>query len=109
MSGLNKINNCVSFIQKISNYYPIYLSKHQNFYTKLFHLFGEIATLIYILWCFLTRNYLLLFFSPIIVYPLAWFSHFYFEKNKPATFNKNPLYTKFCNIRMSIDFIRGRV
>tara|TARA_R100001510_G_C7643936_1_gene201434 strand:+ start:1028 stop:1195 length:168 start_codon:yes stop_codon:yes gene_type:complete len=52
--------------------------------------------------------YLLLVFTPFIVYPFAWSGHFYFEKNKPAAFSR-PLWAKACDWVMLKDIMIGRI
>lgn len=45
---------------------------------------------------------------PIIGYGFAWVGHFFFEKNRPATF-KYPLYSLMGDFRMFWDILTGRV
>jgi hypothetical protein len=43
-----------------------------------------------------------------IGYGLAWFAHFVFEKNRPATF-RHPLYSFMGDWRMFWDILTGRI
>ncbi len=45
---------------------------------------------------------------PIMGYGFAWFGHFVFEKNKPATF-RYPWYSLAGDWVMYFDILRGRV
>lgn len=45
---------------------------------------------------------------PFVGYGLAWFGHFAFEKNKPATF-KYPIYSLMGDWMMFWDILRGRI
>jgi len=45
---------------------------------------------------------------PISGYGFAWIGHFFFEKNKPATF-KYPLYSFCSDFIMYWDILRGKV
>ena len=45
---------------------------------------------------------------PLVGYGFAWVGHFWFEKNKPATF-KHPLYSLIGDWVMWWEILRGRV
>ena len=49
-----------------------------------------------------------LYYLPIIGYGFAWIGHFFFEKNKPATF-KYPLYSFIGDWVMLKDILIGKV
>ena len=51
-------------------------------------------------------GYLLLL--PVIGYGFAWVGHFFFEKNRPATF-KHPLYSLLGDWVMFRDMLTGRI
>jgi hypothetical protein len=82
-------------------FYPFYLSQHTRTSTKRLHFVGSCATL------------MLLAFGKVIAaivagYAFAWIGHFFFEKNRPATFT-HPLYSLMGDWRMFWDVLRGRV
>ena len=100
--------------QEISEYYPKYLLAHRNPINKLLHIFGNFMTLAFIgLIFFLVQIHIifliLLFLSPFIVYIGAWPGHFWFERNKPATFKVNPLLTKTCDWIMIGQLFSGKL
>lgn len=95
-------------LQKIKEYYPYYLTLHQNHVCRLLHLIGQIFTWSYVAYCLSKGYYLTLIFAPFIVYPFAWAGHLYFEKNKPAAW-KSPLIAKICDIIMCFDILRGKI
>ncbi len=73
-------------------FYPFYLSQHQNSVCRGLHVFGSLlvlTSLIFILW---KRAFLFLPLLLLFGYGPAWIGHFFFEKNKPATF-QYPLYS----------------
>ena len=45
---------------------------------------------------------------PIAGYAFAWIGHFFFEKNKPATFTY-PFYSLLGDFRMFRDMLTGKV
>jgi hypothetical protein len=101
----------MKILKEAKEYYPTYLSHHRDKTNRLFHVFGNIATLIYITFIlFFTSISLwpLLIFTPFIVYPFAWFGHYTFEENRPATFEVNPIITKLCDWRMMWNIIKNR-
>jgi hypothetical protein len=100
--------------QEILEYYPKYLLAHKNPINKSLHIFGNFLTVVFIaaVIFFSQINLLLLFllfFTPFIVYFGAWPGHFWFEKNKPATFKVNPLLTKTCDWIMIWQLLTGKL
>jgi hypothetical protein len=53
-----------------------------------------------------TTNWLLLLTLPLIGYSFAWVGHFFFEKNRPATFTY-PIYSFMGDWVMYKDFLVG--
>ena len=75
-------------------FYPFYLSQHRSKINRKFHFIGTtLATLIFI-YSIITFNLTTIPFGFLIGYGCAWFGHFFYEKNKPATF-RYPLYSLF--------------
>ena len=74
-------------------FFPFYLSQHTLPSVKIIH--GVGTTLALASWIYLLRqrDYKKAAFIPLLFgYGFAWFSHFFLEKNKPATF-KWPVYS----------------
>lgn len=74
-------------LQSFSEFYPYYLSEHQNKTCRLLHFIGSSLVLIELMllsfgvlsgWAWLLL--------PLTGYGFAWVGHFFFEKNRPATF-----------------------
>ena len=91
----------------LSEYYQYYLTLHQNKWCRSMHVLGQLATIIFIIFCFYS-SLLLLVFSPFVVYPFAWSGHYFFEKNEPAAF-KHPIKAKLCDWIMLKDIITGKI
>ena len=68
---------------------------------------GQLATICFVLYAFVTNMWLLLL-APFIVYPFAWSGHYFFEKNKPAAFT-NPVMAKVSDWMMLRDWVLGRI
>lgn len=88
-------------------FYPYYLTEHQNRTSKILHFIGTLLV-IDIFFIAILSNYSLLWFMPLAGYGFAWAGHFFFEKNKPATF-KYPFYSLASDFVMFFDILRGRV
>jgi hypothetical protein len=91
-----------------NQYYKNYLSLHQNLWCRRLHVVGQLTTISYIIFCILTSKFLLLLFSPFVVYPFAWTGHYLFEKNEPAAF-KNPIFAKMSDAVMFKQWIFGEI
>ena len=70
----------------IQDFYVFYLSQHQNITCRRLHFFGTTAMFILLMVIVIFKKWPLLFLLPVIAYGCAWFGHFFFEKNRPATF-----------------------
>lgn len=89
-------------------FYPYYLSQHQNLINRRLHCLGTSLALLSAV-CFVLYNQLkLLIFIPIIAYGFAWTGHFFFEKNRPATFSQ-PFYSLWGDFVMLKDYILGNI
>jgi len=96
-------------IMKYSEFWPFYLEQHSKWGTKLFHTLGTLAFAIQlILGIYLGEIALFILMGAVTGYGFAWFSHFFIEKNKPATF-KHPFYSFVSDFRMAYEFLRGRI
>lgn len=73
-------------------FYPFYLSEHQNQICRRLHTMGSILVLLLLSYVLVSQRWTLLLIAPVLGYGLAWVGHFFFEKNKPASF-KYPLYS----------------
>ena len=71
-------------------FYPFYLSEHMNPICRGLHFIGTFCVIGIIIISFINIKALLI--SPICGYGFAWVGHFFFEKNRPATFTY-PLYS----------------
>jgi len=91
-----------------SDFYPYYLKEHQNPTCRLLHFIGSWLVLGVIAIALLTSQWALLWLMPIIGYSFAWVGHFYYEKNKPATF-KHPIYSLLGDWVMFKDILVGKL
>ena len=73
------------------DFYPYYLSEHNDPVCRGFHFVGTAMLTLPIVLGFSVSLYWL-FLIPVFGYGFAWTGHYFFEKNKPATF-KHPFYS----------------
>ena len=97
----NKFNSFKEF-------YPFYLSEHKKSLTKIFHMIGSLGVIAIIVYAVSLKDWKLLYFFPLCGYGFAWVSHFFIEKNKPATF-KYPIYSFIGDWIMLKDILTGKV
>ena len=89
-------------------FYPFYLSQHQNSVCRRLHFFGTLSGLVILLYALFTATYGLILLSFVAGYAFAWVGHFFFEKNKPATFTY-PLYSYIGDFVMFKDILVGKI
>ncbi|WDD98535.1 DUF962 domain-containing protein [Thalassomonas actiniarum] len=78
--------------KSFAEFYPFYLSQHANLVCRRLHFLGSLLILLLLTYIVFSGSWLLLWLLPVIGYGFAWIGHFFFEKNKPATFTY-PLYS----------------
>lgn len=89
-----------------ADFYPFYLSEHSNMINRKLHVVGTTIAFLLLFYSLFTGEYGLLKFFPVIGYGFAWVGHFFFEKNKPATF-KYPFYSFAGDLRMWYECVTG--
>lgn len=78
--------------QSFSEFYPSYLSEHRDRRNRRMHFLGSCLVLVSALAALALHNFVVLAAMPVVGYGSAWFGHFVFEKNNPATFT-HPIYS----------------
>ena len=89
------------------DFYPFYLKEHTKPLTKLFHFVGSWFSLGCLVMFFQTMDWRWFLAGLTAGYGFAWFSHFFIEKNKPATF-KYPGYSFIVDWVMFSEILRGK-
>ena len=72
--------------KSFKSFYPFYLSQHQDITCRRLHFIGSSLIIVTLAYTLINAAWLLLWILPILGYGFAWVGHFFFEKNKPATF-----------------------
>jgi hypothetical protein len=94
-------------IKTYSEFYLFYLSEHTNKTSRLLHFIGTFLFFIVLFYLLFSQKYSYLWILPIIGYGFAWFGHFFFEKNKPATF-KYPFWSLISDFRLFFELLLGK-
>ena len=89
-------------------FYPFYLSQHKNKYCRRLHIIGLFLSLCVFILSFLLLQFWLIFLAIFMGYAFAWVGHFFFEKNKPATF-QYPIYSFIGDWVMVKDILTGKI
>jgi hypothetical protein len=89
-------------------FYPYYLSEHRNSTCRRLHFVGTTLVIVILALTIAKGAWWLLLALPLAGYSFAWVGHFFFEKNRPATF-QHPLYSLLGDFVMYRDMIVGRV
>lgn len=89
-------------------FYPYYLGEHSNAVCRRLHYLGSTLVLICLALAFVRGNAWWALVALLCGYGLAWTGHFFFEKNRPATFTY-PLYSFVADWVMLRDMLIGRI
>jgi hypothetical protein len=91
----------------LKEFYPYYLSEHQNGTCRALHFIGTSLVFMILVTALLTQKWLLLAMIPVVGYGFAWIGHAFYEKNKPATF-KYPFYSLASDFILFFDILKGK-
>ena len=94
-------------IKTYSEFYLFYLSEHTNKTSRLLHFIGTFLFFIVLFYLLFSQKYFYLWILPIIGYGFAWVGHFFFEKNKPATF-KYPFWSLISDFKLFFELLIGK-
>jgi len=91
----------------LKEFYPYYLSEHQNTTSRVLHFTGTGLLIIVAIVALAAGKYSWLLAIPVIGYSFAWVGHFFFERNKPATF-KYPFYSLASDFKLFFAILTGK-
>jgi len=93
--------------RSFKEFWPFYVGEHRLKLTRMFHFMGTLIVIVLVIVSFRFSAYLLLA-APIAGYGFAWYSHFFIEKNRPATFTY-PLWSLIADFRMFALMVVGKM
>jgi hypothetical protein len=90
------------------SFYPFYLSQHSNPISRKLHYLGTGLVIALLVAVVINGQWQGLLLLPVLGYLFAWVGHFFFEKNRPATFTY-PLYSLRADFLMLFEALTGRL
>jgi len=90
------------------DFYPHYLDEHRHPVSRRLHFAGTALVLLTLGAALVSGHWRWLWWMPVFGYGLAWIGHYFFEKNRPATF-RHPLYSLLGDFVMFRDILLGRL
>lgn len=110
IDGMDNTNKDITKAAKPSpqKFYDFYLEEHQNMACRRLHFAGSSFGLLGLAKSVKTRSPKPLIKGIAAGYACAWVGHFFFEKNKPASF-KFPLKSFASDFRMYSDVLSGNL
>lgn len=88
-------------------FYPFYLSQHADTVCRSLHVVGTLSGASVAMWAVLSGHWWGFLLGLVLGYAFAWVGHFFFENNKPATFNW-PWYSFLGDWMMVWESVAGR-
>jgi hypothetical protein len=95
-------------IKDYKEFWDFYIQEHSKPLTRIFHFAGTFIATILLIWFIWQQKWYYLPICLIVGYGFAWFSHFFIEKNKPATF-KYPFWSFISDYRMMLLMLTGKM
>ncbi len=94
-------------IRSFSDFWPYYVRQHSKGRTRLLHAMGSILAIVMVGSGFAVSRWFFLA-APVTGYAFAWYSHFFVEGNRPATFG-HPFYSLAADYRMLFLMMAGKM
>jgi len=95
-------------MKTFAEFYPFYLAEHAHRTSRRLHFAGISLSIFFLLHFFATLNPWWLLVGVVQGYAFAWAGHFFFEKNRPATFT-HPLYSFMGGWVMWKEILTGKI
>jgi hypothetical protein len=95
-------------VKSFAEFYPFYLSEHANRTSRRLHFVGTSIAVCCLLLAFATLNAWWILIGFLQGYAFAWIGHFFFERNRPATFT-HPFYSLMGDWVMWKDILIGKI
>lgn len=92
----------------LKEFYPYYLTEHSDPICRMNHYIGTSLFIGLIVWSVIDPIWWKFLLMPLMGYGFAWFGHYVFEKNKPATF-VYPGFSFVSDFIMFYHFLTGQI
>jgi hypothetical protein len=94
-------------INSFEDFWPYYVCAHSHPVNQWLHFIATVSLVPLIVIALLYNPWIALLI-PIFAYSLAWYGHYFVEKNKPATFG-HPFWSLLADYRMIQMMCRGQM
>lgn len=94
--------------RSFDEFYPFYLSEHANRTSRRLHFTGTSIAVLLLVAALWTQNPWLVLVALVQGYAFAWVGHYFFEHNRPATF-QYPRLSFMGDWRLWWDMLTGRI
>jgi hypothetical protein len=91
-----------------AEFWPYYVLAHRQLATRIFHTIGTLAGWTLLVCAIVLRRPWWILAALVVPYAFAWFSHFFVEHNRPATFG-HPLWSWLADQKMVAMVVSGRM
>ena len=92
----------------MEEFWPLYLGEHLNPFNRRLHFIGTTAAIVLLAAAAAMRRWEPAAAAPVVAYGLAWYGHFFHERNRPATF-RHPVLSLLADLRMYGLILSGRL
>ncbi|XP_004514541.1 uncharacterized protein [Cicer arietinum] len=93
--------------RSLEDFWAFYVSQHSKRATRHWHFVGTFLSIFFLMFS-IFFSWWFLFFVPLSGYGCAWYSHFFVEKNVPATFG-HPFWSFLCDYKMFGLMLTGKM
>ena len=94
--------------RNFGEFWPVYVLAHSQAATRIFHSVGTPTGWAILAAAIILRKWWLVLAALAVPYALAWFSHFFVEHNRPATFG-HPLWSWAADQKMVAMALAGKM
>lgn len=105
---LSSTNYKTEGFNNFSEFYPFYLSQHRSTFNRKLHFISTILYISNLIYQLVFGRLIYIAFCPVLAYGPAWYGHYFYEKNKPATF-LYPFYSLAGDFVMFFDILFGKI
>ena len=93
--------------KSLKEFYPYYLTEHSTPSCRVLHFTGTFLIFAILTISLSLQLWAYLALIPFVGYGFAWIGHYFFEKNKPATF-EYPFYSLAADFILFFDLVKGK-
>ena len=95
-------------IETYAEFWDFYVLEHSKPMTRYLHFIGTALGMVMLVWFLRNGTFLYIPLCFMVGYGFAWFSHFFIEQNKPASF-KYPLWSFISDYKMMFYMLLGKM